>query len=237
MIYKYVFLLLAALPLKMVAAINFREPRDALKIVKPYLPDNPIVLEAGSYDGNDTLYLADFWPRARIYSFEPIPQIYKKFCEKTKLISHITGFNIALGDSNGKKQFYISSYVNSPHEPSESSSLLPPKDHLTYAPHVLFNSTIEVDCTTIDTWAKNNEVSHIDLLWLDMQGTELQTLQASPDIIQHVKAIIIEVEFVEAYQGQSLYHDVKTWLESQGFTLIALSTTAQWFGDAVFVRL
>ncbi len=217
--------------------ISFKEPRNALKIVKRYLPENPIILEAGSFDGEDTLYVAKFWPQSTIYSFEPVPQIYKKFCRNTKNCSQIKGFNIALGDSCGKKSFYVSSDKNSPHIPSQSSSLLPPKEHLDYAPHIQFNKIIEVNCFTIDAWAAENNIKNIDLMWLDMQGNELETLQASPEILKTVKAIITEVEFVEAYEGQSLYRDVKDWLEAQGFTMIALSTTAEWFGDAIFIRL
>jgi len=217
--------------------INFKEPRNALSIVKKYIPENPVILEAGSFDGEDTVYVSKFWPQATIYSFEPVPKIYKNFCKRTRNISRIKGFNIALGDSCGKKSFYVSCDVNSPDVPSQSSSLLAPKEHLDYAPHIAFNEIIEVDCLTIDEWAHQNNISNIDLMWLDMQGNELETLQASPDMLKSVKAIITEVEFVEAYEGQSLYADVKKWLESQGFTMIALSTTAQWFGDAVFVRL
>ncbi|MBY0110251.1 MAG: FkbM family methyltransferase [Candidatus Babeliaceae bacterium] len=234
---KYIFLISLFFPLKLSTIINFREPRDALKIVKKYLPDNPIILEAGSFDGEDTIFVANFWPYSTIYSFEPVPQIYKKFCKNTKKYAQIKGFNIALGDSCGKKSFYVSSDAKTPHIPSQSSSLLQPKEHLIYAPHIQFNKVIEVDCFTIDAWAAENNVKKIDLMWLDMQGNELQTLQASPNILNTIKAIITEVEFVEAYKGQSLYEDVKQWLESQGFTLVALSTTPEWFGDAIFVRL
>lgn len=217
--------------------IMFKQPRDALRIVKKYLPENPIILEAGSFNGEDTIFVAKFWPQATIYSFEPVPEIYRDFCRNTFKLKQIKGYNLALGDSCGKKYFYVSSEVTNPHIPSQSSSLLPPKEHLAYAPHIQFNTIIEVDCLTIDEWAKINNVAHIDLMWLDMQGSELETLQASPEILKTVKAIITEVEFVEAYEGQSLYEDVKKWLEDEGFVMIALSTTAQWFGDAIFVRL
>jgi hypothetical protein len=74
---------------------------------------------------------------------------------------------------------------------------------------------------------------------LDVQGFALNILKASPDILKTTKVIHVEVEFVEAYQGQYLSHDVVAWLQGQGFMPIAqdFTNTDEWFfGDIIFVR-
>jgi hypothetical protein len=93
---------------------------------------------------------------------------------------------------------------------------------------------------TIDAWAKQGAVQNIDFMWLDMQGYELNALKASPKIFKTVKAVLIEVEFVEAYEGQYMYNDVKQWFEQQGFAMVATDFDVKkpaWFwGNALFVR-
>lgn len=216
---------------------KFSMPLDVLKIVEHYLPKNPTILEAGAYDGTDTLEIAKFFPQAIIYSFEPIPYLYKHLATKaTTNPTRIFAYQKALGDFMGTSVMYVSEESYAPGIPSQSSSLLAPKEHLNYS-STLFKEKIDVTVTTIDAWAKLAGVDHIDFMWLDMQGYELNALKASPKILKTVKALLTEVEFVEAYEQQYQYNDVKSWLEEQGFTLIAENFGENsWFGDALFVR-
>ena len=206
-------------------------------MIKSYLPTNPIILEAGAYNGTDSISLADYWKDGQVYAFEPIPELYDSLNEKKQQRTNIKFYQLALGDTIGILPMYVSSWNTNPNSPSGSSSLLAPKEHLTHAPEVIFNKTINVPVTTIDQWAKENGINHIDFMWLDMQGYELNALKASPAILSTVKVIITEVEFVEAYQGQYLFKDVKQWLEEHGFTMITYVNHYGWFGDALFIRI
>lgn len=219
--------------------LKFQHPTQALDIIAPYLPENPIVIEAGAFDGTDTLFMAKRWPKGIIHAFEPVPEIYTILKNKTMNITNIKTYQLALSNKIGKASFHLSHENSKPNMVSQSSSLLAPKEHLTYAPHIEFKKIIEVETITLDAWVQQNNIAHADLLWLDLQGYELQVLQSSPLLLKTVKAILTEVEFVEAYKDQSLYHEIKNWLETQGFTLIANNFNpngSDWFGDALFVR-
>lgn len=218
------------------AYITFEHPREVLALVKEYLPENPIIVEAGAYNGDDSKSMANFWPQATIYSFEPIPELYSKLQHQVAGIRQIQTFQVAIGDFVGTANMFVSEYEHAPDVATQSSSLLEPKEHLLYSP-VTFPRTIDVAVQTFDSWAQENNVDHIDFMWLDMQGYELNALKACPNMLATVTAILTEVEFVEAYKGQYMFEDVKTWLEGQGFTMIALNTSCYWFGDALFVRL
>lgn len=89
-------------------------------------------------------------------------------------------------------------------------------------------------------WAQQNNVSHLDMLWLDMQGYELNVLKSlSPELLSTVKVIHTEVGFIEAYEGQPTYPVVKQWLEEQGFTEVARdfeNTTDWFFGNIVMIK-
>jgi hypothetical protein len=131
-----------------------------------------------------------------------------------------------------------------------SGSLLEPSHHFEAFPWVKFDSVLTVRTTTIDEWAKANQIAKIDFIWLDVQGAELPILKASPRILKTVRVIMAEVEFVELYKGQSLYAEMRPWLEAQGFAEVAtdFATAAPktanlknrkgttWYGNSIFVR-
>lgn len=223
---------------------SFKEPTEALSIAKRYLPGNPVIIDAGAFDGAESIVMSQVWPQGHLHAFEPVPEIFKSLAEKTRPFSNISAYNLALGTTDGMCEMYVSEFVNAPGSASHSSSLLPPKEVYEYAPHVAFPRTVTVNACKLDTWAQNNHIEKIDMLWLDMQGFELDMMKASPIILSTVKVILTEVEFVEAYQDQYLYQDIKDWLEGQGFVLIGgnfnplapRNHPTKYCGDALFVR-
>jgi FkbM family methyltransferase len=188
--------------------------------VQPLLPLNPVIIECGGFDGRDTVLMASRWPKGKIYTFEPVPLLFKRIVKRTHRIPNIKAYPLALADKTGKMIFFLSDYNNSGN-PSGSSSLLPPKDHKEFDQKVTFNGQIEVDAMTLDDWAAQEHVDHIDFMWLDMQGYELNMLKASK-LAKKVKVIYLEVIFIEAYKGQPIYADIKKWMKENGFELIAL---------------
>lgn len=234
-----IVLIVMLLPIFTSNGMYFRNTTELLNIIAQYMPAHPIILEAGGYEGQDTYLLACKFQDAKIYTFEPIPALYRiLYQRKLQIPQRIFAYQLALGDFVGEAEMYVSEDSARPHLPSQSSSLLPPKEHIVVNHDVTFNKKIKVPVTTIDAWAKSAGVDHIDFMWLDMQGYELNTLKASPRILKTVKMILTEVEFIEAYEGQYQYQVVKTWLEEQGFTMVAQNFNAiDWFGDALFVRL
>lgn len=231
----FLMVLLSIIPIGAENYQSFTEPAQVLHIVEKYLPKNPVIVEAGAYDGSDSVGLARHWPCAVVHSFEPIPELYKILQEKTSEYARIHTYNTAIGDTIGTALMHVSEHPCNPGVPSQSSSLLAPKEHLNYSP-IVFKKQITVPITTFDAWADAHKIDHIDFMWLDMQGYEQNALMASPCVMSKVKAVLTEVEFVEAYEGQFLYADVKKWFEERGFVMIALNTSCGWFGDALFVK-
>jgi FkbM family methyltransferase len=219
-------------------------------ILAPYLPKDPVILEGGAYDGENSVMLVELWPSATVHSFEPVPELCARVKARTAGHSNIHPYELALSDKSGTATFYESEKVDKPDVPSQSGSLLTPKETLQEAPRVVFNKTTTVATTTIDDWAAKNGVDRVDLLYLDIQGAELPAMKGAPRIMKTVKAIMTEVEFVEAYAGQARYQEIAQWLTSQGFRMIAASFDPEnplrppskrskkerWYGDAIFVR-
>lgn len=214
---------------------------EVLNFVKPYLPENPVIVEAGAFDGRDSVTLVEFFPKGTLYTFEPVPELYKKVLDKVQGNPRIHTYPLALSDKTAKATFHLSVNNSDPGCVSASSSLLAPKEHLDKAPYVQFPNAIEVDTITIDEWATNTGVPHIDFFWLDMQGYELNTLKAS-QVAKNSLVIWTEIEFCEAYKGQYLFKDILAWMTENDFELVGANVDVfnpspdRWYGDALFVK-
>lgn len=236
--YYFVFILILSLQQYCYAIEPFilsGYPAQDLPAFAKYLPENPIIIEAGSFDGADSVKMSQFWPKATIHSFEPVPETYQRLLNNTRNLSNVYTYQLALSDSIGYSSMFISDKPNAPQLHSLSSSLLPPKEHLNYD-NSRFDKQISVPTITLDLWATLNKIQSIDFLWLDLQGCTLKVLKASPVMLKTVKVVLTEIEFVEAFEGQELFEEIKTWFKQEGFELVGYHRHWQWFGDAFFVR-
>ncbi len=207
-------------------------------ILKQRLPEQPVIVEAGSFIGKDTIHLAKGWPKGTIYAFEPDPRIFKTLASNTQQYKNIHASQLALSNKNGTASFWPSQNPRQPNMPSQAGSLLQPKERLKWS-NIIFNEPIQIDTITLATWAEQQHIEPIDFLWLDLQGYELPVMQASKELIKHIPLIYTEVHFVEAYTGQPHYTDLKSWLEQLGFELIGkdFADTPTWFfGNALFAK-
>jgi len=217
--------------------ITFK-PHETLLHIKDHLSSAPIIIEAGAFEGKETIKMATFWPQSTIHAFEPVPELFAILQKNTAQFPNIICYPLALSDTSGIATLYISEKPKKPGMPSQANSLLKPKERLALSP-LTFPKTIQAPTITLDDWCAQYNVPRIDLLWLDLQGYELNVLKASPKTLAHVKAICTEVEFVEAYEGQYQYSDVKSWLTAQGFEMIGKDFPDEptwFFGNALFFR-
>ncbi len=211
---------------------------ELLPLIKEYLPDAPVIVEAGAFNGSDTKKLAAFWPQATIHTFEPVPEIFALLEENTAAIPTVRRYPVALSSTIGQQTFYVSQKPSRPERPFQAGSLHEPHERLHHS-DAIYPTTITVQTTTLDSWAHEHKVNHIDFLWLDAQGHELAIVQGATELLRTVKVLYTEVHFIQAYKEQPLYEELKKWIESQGFVMIAKDFTDQptwFFGNALFVR-
>lgn len=200
--------------------------------IKQYLPENPVIIEAGACDGLDTIEMASEWPNCKIYAFEPVPFLFSRLAERVRECKNVSVFQVALSDKSGFADFYISSGRSH----GGSSSLFQPKEHLIDHPEIIFSEKIQVKTQTLDQFAHENNIQKIDFLWLDMQGAESLMLRASPEILKTVKLILTEVNITEQYANCELYDSYKKWLESIGFEAVREDLPWKNGGNVLFVR-
>lgn len=208
------------------------------QLIRDYLPDNPIIVEAGAFDGTDTQKTAAFWPAATIHAFEPVPEIFKLLQAHTAPLAHVHRHQVALSNTTGSATFHVSQKPSRAGKPFQAGSLHAPHERLAWT-DTQYTHTISVPTITLDEWAHQNKIDHIDFIWLDAQGHELAILHGAPELLKTVKVIYTEVHFIQAYHGQPLADELIGWIEAQGFVQLAQDYTNQtdwFFGNVVFVR-
>jgi 2-O-methyltransferase len=217
-------------------AFRYLRHRDRIPYeeIAPHLPPAPVILEAGTANGVNTMEMAAFWKESRIYGFEPVPSA-RALAEKTteKLRNRISISPHALGDAASRLTMNVSG-SGDPAE-TQSSSLLKPTGHLEEFDFVDFSETIEVDVVRLDDWARNSSVQKLDFMWLDLQGYELKALQGAVELLHQVSAIHIEVSHKPLFENGVLYPELRDWLKARGFKP-RIDATFRLGGNVLFTR-
>lgn len=201
-----------------------------IEYAAPFLPDNPVILEAGVCNAQDTICMKKRWPNSTIYGFEALPHHFSLATQNTKHLTGITLYQKALFNKLGTFTFYLS------HVLPGASSLL--KDNLASVKEAATYSDepITVECTTIDEWAKNNNIKKVDYLWLDTEGAELYILKHSTTILKTIKVISIEANFREFRTGMTMFPELYDFLIEQKFVLKYIWGSPEWQAVAIFVN-
>ncbi|MEC7701929.1 MAG: FkbM family methyltransferase, partial [Pseudomonadota bacterium] len=66
---------------------------------------------------------------------------------------------------------------------------------------------------------------HANIVKIDTQGSELDILQSfAQEDFKEVVCVLAEVEFVDMYKNQPLFHDIDSYMQANEFTLFDLRT-------------
>lgn len=202
--------------------------------MQPLLPDNPVIVHVGAYLGQETCNAAQIWPAAKIFAIEANPRAYiemLKYIAATQF-NNIKTHYLAIGDHNGTAPFYLCRGPKGDDIFYEhASSLLP------LSPDLGWNDPgpIEVPCMILDDWCQLNNIEHIDILRIELEGFELQALQCSPNILKKVKIIYLHSIFSSDRVGMTTYFELKDFLYKSNFVVLAHRYTLGERGNAVYV--
>lgn len=201
---------------------------------------NPkIILDLGARDCIEAIQFSNKYPDAKIYSFECNPESIPVCKANIQTRSSITLVPKACREYTGKTIFFPVS-TNPPRGYSPNigaSSIFKASGHMMTEP--IYQTVTEVECIRIDDWAKENNITKIDVVWMDLQGAELLALQGFGNLINTVSVIHTEVTYRELYSGQDLYTELHAFLERNGFVQTyhgKAITVPDWFGEAVYVK-
>lgn len=189
------------------------------------------VLHVGAHEGQEHATYEQLGV-SRCLFVEANPDVFQRL---TVNVGHKPGVSlaqVAIADREGTMTLHRTSF-------DQSSSLLALGQHREVYPMVGETDRIDVRTTTLDRLLAELGLRAADyqLLHVDVQGAEAMVLRGAADTLKSIRAVSIEVNFTEMYQGCAQIEDIDDLLAAAGFRRVALSTPMHpsW-GDALYVR-
>ncbi|SOE23309.1 methyltransferase, FkbM family [Spirosomataceae bacterium TFI 002] len=149
------------------------------KLVKP-----KVIFDVGANIGEYCIDLRSvFGSSPTIYAFEPIAQTYEMLVENCRDID-IKTINIGLGDKDEITSFFINP---SQHTFASKFSRQNSEAEL--------HTKVDVKINRIDSFCKNQNLTNIDFLKLDIEGNEFNALKGAEEMLAAGKIKFIQFEF------------------------------------------
>ena len=129
-----------------------------------------VILDVGSYDGKDGLIFKNIYPNARVISIEAELNNYNRMIKNPKIKS-LEIYNYAVCDIDGEITFYPNKGTRhgcgSIHEPAEA---------IYRFEGMAFDNPQILPSIRLDSFCKKHNIEKIDLIHMDIQGTEHEAL-------------------------------------------------------------
>lgn len=190
---------------------------------------NPIVFDVGANVGQSIERFSSIFKEQEyeIYSFEPTPKLFDILKRKYDLKKNIKLFQLALDDKIAKSKFFSYEYnaINSLIQTDENSKFYKSRQiALKNRDYSNFTNEIEVQTSTIDNIADEQNLDKIDVLKIDTQGNEDRVLAGSKKLLTSNKINLIKLELILGfgYQRQMSFLDIEKVLSPYGYRLIGI---------------
>jgi FkbM family methyltransferase len=158
---------------------------EASSIVRRLLRPGDTVVDAGAnYGWYSTLSAQLVGDEGRVHAFEPVPLTYQRLVEHVDINGYrerVTTVQSALGVRDGTVRIHVFDNL------SHSRSSLLPLDQNAFA-------ACDVPLTNLNAYLKNADVSRVDFLKCDVEGSELSVFRGAGEYLGSVDAPIVMVE-------------------------------------------
>lgn len=146
-----------------------------------------------------------------VHVFEPHPRIMKGIRQLYCFESH----ELAVSNQNGEAVFHAIDVEGNEYGNSGISSL---KTGLTTDERNF--QDIKVKVVRMDDFLREHKIEQIDFLKLDVEGVNYEVLEGFGPDLSRVKAIQIEGEYRQYWEGQKLFWDIADLLRKHDFQLV-----------------
>ncbi len=159
---------------------NFSE----IQFIKKYIKEGSVIVDIGSNVGSFIDSINRYGKNYFFYSIEPNIELIKYQKKKYRTSKHINCYNLAISNKDGESSFYVRT-------PSSHSSLK--EEHVDSE----FNKDIsikKVKTLTLTTFVESENISKIDLLKIDTEGSEMDILEPTKDLMKSGLIKYIKIE-------------------------------------------
>lgn len=135
-----------------------------------------VILDIGAQFGLASVYYACVYPDARIVALEPSTPNYRILGRNTRALTTVEIHQLALFSGRGKQRLHLA-------ERGGDNSLM-----------ITGGAFEEVETTTLDEFAREQGIDHVDILKIDVEGAEAEILRVCR-LAEHVDHIVGELHF------------------------------------------
>ncbi|MBN2761717.1 MAG: FkbM family methyltransferase [Bacteroidales bacterium] len=180
-----------------------------LTVLKKLAAFHPqVIIDGGANIGEYSRRTADILKGVRIYSFEPVKSTFEMLVSNLKGNQNIIPVNKGLYHENCVRNINLF--------PSHTHSSLYDIQGLSY-------DTVRTDAIELiagDTFMEQQNIAHIDLLKLDLEGAEYDALLGFQNAMKNGKITMVQFEFGYInITTKKLLIDFYKWFESYGYTV------------------
>lgn len=172
--------------------------KEVGELIKLLLRPADVFLDIGANIGYFSLLAAHRQSSATIFSFEPVGMVFERLKGNISLnkVENVRAINAGVGEMNEIKKIYISGDDN-----TGMSSF--------YKPENYSGSYEQVQVITIDEWFKSCGETRIDLVKIDIEGSEFAALKGMNAVLQQFKpAVIVEMNPSLLFQFDTTPSDI-----------------------------
>jgi len=185
-----------------------------------------VVFDVGANLGAYSKLLNDIFVNKNIFFhlFEPNKSLNQFINKRLKGLDYIVN-NVAISDINGHSNFYINKI-------SSQSSLVSKPNFVGK-----IENEIKISTLRLDTYIQSKIINKIDILKIDVEGSELKVLNSLGKILEDnlVKIIKIEIQFEERDNLQKIINFLNNFgYFLDGFTNVKYFNNKLLFVDAYF---
>jgi FkbM family methyltransferase len=147
---------------------------------------NYVVFDVGANVGKYTNMIKEVLPNAAVYAFEPSKITFQELSKNTANLNDVRLYNFGFSDSENSLTLYYD------HEKSGIASVY--KRNLAHF-QIDMNREETISVTSLDDFCAKNDIKHIDLLKLDIEGHELMALQGARNLLAENCIDYLQFEF------------------------------------------
>ena len=183
------------------------------------------IFDLGACELEESLYLADKFPESRIVSCEANP-FQRATCNRKAAGTRIEFHSCAIGDRNGWAPFHVGD------DPKQSSSFPINEGRFRDLLHmeVRTQQTVQVEVRRLDSFPHTP-----DLLFMDIQCSELRALHSLGERLKDVAIIATELMLKSTYDCAPPFDDVDALLKDH-FDLVRGNPFEGVFDNFVYVN-
>jgi 2-O-methyltransferase len=193
-----------------------------VRLARSLMGDRPVICDIGSRDALEGIALMRQLDGKQLHVFEPNPSA-ARICRQNLSdftngdLSEIALFNeMAVTDSVGHLKFYPVNVSLSDNKDIGFSSLFQINPEYTRRRGRIVQDEVTVNATTLDDYFRGKQ--NPDILWIDVEGAELQVFRGATRVLATVKLIHVEVSFRPMQLGKPLFWELSRYLKDRGFS-------------------